>query len=502
MARKKKTILNIPLNRVEGDLELKIQVDDGIVSEAWSRGIMYRGFENMLKGRAPKDGLVLTPRVCGICGTAHLLAAAKALDMICEVTIPVNALIVRNLTSMAEHLQSDMRHGLLMFMSDFANPTYRHTSFYEEAVRRHSPFKGSSVLEAIKVTKRIIEIVAIIGGQWPNSSYMVPGGIAGSMTQDDIISCRYIITFFRTWYEKQVLGCTLERWAAVSSKVDLESWYDEAESHRNSEVGFFMNCCREASLDKTGRGHGNFVSYGQFEYPDGQNTSVGEMIFTPGFFHDNILDTFDQTEITEHVAHSRFEDYPGGLHPFAGETKPFLSGPEEIKYSLAKAPRYRNKPAETGPLAEMLCSGNPLFTDLVSKNDGPSVFTRQLARFVRAAVLLPFMKEWLDRIDPADTFYSPVPYVPDGRGYGLTGGCRGALGHWVTIEDGVIQGYQIITPTSWNGSPRDSDHVRGPWEEAVLGTAIADTDDPVRIGHVIRSFDACQVCSVHTVTKK
>ena len=69
-------ILNIPLNRVEGDLELHLEYDGAEVTNSWSSGIMYRGFENMLKGRGPRDGLVLTPRVCGICGTAHLLAAA------------------------------------------------------------------------------------------------------------------------------------------------------------------------------------------------------------------------------------------------------------------------------------------------------------------------------------------------------------------------------------------------------------------------------------------
>ncbi|MBE0582826.1 MAG: nickel-dependent hydrogenase large subunit [Desulfofustis sp.] len=500
MARRKTITLTLPVNRVEGDLELMIKVRDGVVIDAWSRGMMYRGFENMLKGRAPKDSLVLTPRVCGICGTAHLTAAAKALDMVCGVTIPDNALLVRNLASMAEHLQSDMRHGLLMFMPDFANQRYAQSSFFNEAVERYRPLNGRSAIGAIKQTKRIIEIVAIIGGQWPNSSYMVPGGVAGIMTRDDLISCRYLISRFRAWYEEAVLGCPIERWQAVSDSGELAHWYEEAEQHRAGEIGFFLRCCRESGLDQLGRGHHRFISFGQFGCPKTDRQPAGSMVFPPGFCDGESFEPFNQENITEHVTHSRFRDYLGGLHPFNGETIPLSGEPDDHKYSLTKAPRYRDKPAETGPLAEMLCSGTPLFRDLL-KTDGASVMTRQLARLARGAVIIPVMERWLAAIDPDQPFYTSVKAIPDGRGYGLTGGCRGALGHWVTIENEAISRYQIITPTAWNGSPRDTNHVRGPWEEAVIGTPVEDPENPVQVAQVIRSFDACQVCSVHCLKR-
>ncbi len=66
--------LNVPLNRVEGDLEVKVEVQDGVVSDAWCSGIMFRGFEKLLSGRGALDGLVITPRICGICCTSHLMA--------------------------------------------------------------------------------------------------------------------------------------------------------------------------------------------------------------------------------------------------------------------------------------------------------------------------------------------------------------------------------------------------------------------------------------------
>ena len=90
----KKTI-NVPLNRVEGDLEIRVELDGGLVSDAWSSGTMFRGFENILTGRGALDGLVITPRICGICGTAHLTAASKALDAISGVEPPGPARIDR-----------------------------------------------------------------------------------------------------------------------------------------------------------------------------------------------------------------------------------------------------------------------------------------------------------------------------------------------------------------------------------------------------------------------
>lgn len=503
MSENSKKTINVPLNRVEGDLELRVEHQDGIVTNAWSRGIMYRGFENMLKGRGALDGLVLTPRVCGICGTAHLLSAAKALDMICAVPLPANALLVRNLTLMAEHVQSDLRHGILMFMQDFLNPAYAALPLYAEAVRRYEAFKGRSVVETIRMTKKILEIVAILGGQWPNSSFMVPGGVASFPTFNDIVSCKYIVKLFSTWYEEQILGCRIERWREVESERDLQTWMNEKESHRNGDLGFYIRFAHLIRLDSLGKGHGNFLSYGQLDLPAGtkvQGRSSASQLFAPGFISNGVCSAFDQKDISEHVAYSHFEDYAGGRHPSAGLTAPYVASHEMIKYSFCKAPRYTDLPAETGPLAQMLTNSHPLFIDMIDKG-GPNVYIRELARLVRPAELLPVMNIWVDEMDANAPYYTSVREIPDGSGYGLTDASRGALGHWLEIKDQTILHYQIVTPTAWNGSPRDHGGVRGPWEEALIGTPIPDPANPLEIGHVIRSFDACQVCAVHTCKK-
>lgn len=506
-----KRTINVPLNRVEGDLEIRVKVDGGVVSDAWASGTMYRGFEKILAGRGALDGLVITPRICGICGTSHLMAASRALDRIAGVAPPPDAVRMRNLALMTEHIQSDVRHGFLMFTVDFANPAYKERALFEEAVRRYEPFKGETLLQVIKETKKVLEIIAIIGGQWPHSSYMVPGGIASVPSTGDLLQCQLLLKGYRNWYERRVLGCTLERWSDVQSGADLDAWLEESDAHRESDLGFYIRFAREIGLDKIGRGHGTFISYGALDLPEATQVhgwrEDGHLI-PAGFAQGAQTHEFHQEKVAEHVAYSWFVDYAGGKHPFEGETRPYATGQEGTRYSWAKAPRYDDSPAETGPLAEMIVAGKPLFVDLLSPNSstelfqsGPSVFTRELARLVRPAELIPAMETWLSETTGDARFYTPPQEIIEGQGLGLTQAARGALGHWVRIANGAIEHYQIITPTAWNASPRDSNGTRGPMEEALIGTEIKDLSNPVELGHVARSFDACLVCTVHTVNR-
>ena len=497
-----RTIIDMPLNRAEGDLEIRVEVDDGVVTDAWSAGTMYRGFENIMTGRGALDGLVITPRICGICTTSHLTAAVLALESLLGVQPPDQAIRLRNVALMTEHVQSDIRQAVLMYMVDFANAAHAGNPLHEEAVRRFAPLKGDKCINVIRETKKVLEIIAIIGGQWPHSSFMVPGGVVHFPERSDIIRCRHILQRYRGWYEHQVLGCSIERWRDIGSADQLYAWCEENASQNDSIVGFFLRFCRSAGLDAIGMGAGGYLSFGGLDMPRKTRVkgSRGKLI-PAGFHHGGKGHRFDQARIAEHIASSWFEGYDGGLHPSEGLTRPYASGNEGGRYSWAKAPRYDGHPAETGPLAEMMVAGSELFADLTA-TIGPSAMVRELARLVRPAFLLEAIELWLEEIQQNDKteFYVPPLDIPDGSGVGLIQAARGALGHWVSISRGRIDRYQIVTPTSWNGSPRDSAGRRGPWEEALIGTAVRDPANPVEVGHVIRSFDPCLVCSVHTLT--
>lgn len=496
-----------PLNRVEGDLEIKIAIKDGHITDSWSSGVMFRGFERMLLGRSPLDSLVITPRICGICSMTHLTAAVKALDAMCGVSLPDNAVRARNIALLAEHIQSDVRQSTLMYMVDFTNPAYVSSPLYEEAVRRYAPLAGESCAETIRQTKKLIEIIAILGGQWPHTSFMVPGGVVSTPSLHDILECEHIAKTFREWYERRIIGCSIERWKNIENPAQLEQWLDESDSTRNSEVGFLIRFGREIGLDKIGKGTGAFISYGAFDLPsDTAVKSTGDQrrLIPSGVFGNDGASPLDTSRIAESVEYSWYEDSNSNVapHPFAGVTEPHASGNEGKKYSWAKAPRYNGIAAETGPLAERVIAGDPLFRAMIA-DSGANALTRQLARLTRPVLLLDALQTWIGELmaNSGAPFYRKVAEIHEGQGEGLIEAARGALGHWVKINNGVISSYQIITPTGWNGSPRAGNGARGPWEEALVGTPLKDENNPVEAGHVVRSFDPCLVCAVHTVGK-
>ena len=500
----RKLTVDIPLNRVEGDLEIRAIVEDGQCLEAQCSGTMFRGFERLLVGRGSLDGLVITPRICGICSMSHLTAAVLALDDLAGANPPPDAVRLRNLTQMVEQIQSDVHHSVLMFAADFVNPAHRDQLLYGEAQRRYRAFEGTSFVEVVRETKKILELVAIIGGQWPHSTFMVPGGVTSLTSSADLQQCGILLKRFKRWYEDRILGCTIDRWLKISNRQELESWLEEKVEHRESEVGFLLDYGRAIGLDTIGAGNGVFLSYGGLDIPQDtkvQGRRATAQLIPSGVLFQGVLEEFSQDLVTEHVARSWFVDSGGGTHPMESTTEPFASGREGNAYSWGKAPRYKGRPAETGPLADAMVSGHPLFRELVGRGGGSALY-RQLARLVRAADLIPAMEAWIEETRPTEgSFYNPPPVMEDGAGVGLTQAPRGALGHWVQIKDGCISHYQIIAPTTWNASPRDTDGVPGPIETALQGMTIEDPENPIALGHVIRSFDPCLVCTVHTVSK-
>jgi uptake hydrogenase large subunit len=491
----------IPLNRVEGDIEIHVELDENNqVRDARSVGTLYRGIENLMNGRAPLDSLVITPRICGICTTAHLNAASKALDMAYSANVPDNAQRLRNITLLVEHLQNDLRHLFMLFMPDCTSTRYEDHPMYAEALRRYQILKGETTIQTAQETKKIVEIIAILGGQWPHSSFMVPGGVVSVPNSNEIAQCRNILRNFRKWYEKRVLGGTIARWENVHSRKDLEVWLKESPSHQNSELGFFIQFSLSAGLDQLGRGYDNFISCGGPDFPastEVKGINSKDMLLPAGFFSSDGCTAFDQLKIIEDITCAFY--HGDNNHPSKGLTMPELDDAEGRKYSWAKAPRYDGKPAETGPLADSLVAGVPLFVEWVRER-GASVFLRELARFVRPAFILPVVEHWLSEMaDCESSFYHDYGKLDSAEGVGLVLAPRGVLGHWVRIEDGKIANYQVITPTAWNASPKDGMGAQGPCEQAIIGTIVRDPDHPVEIEQIVRSFDPCLVCTVHAI---
>jgi hydrogenase large subunit len=316
-----------------------------------------------------------------------------------------------------------------------------------------------------------------------------------------VFHCLYLLRQFRTWYEKRILGCSIDKWLEIRTRAELLNWVEQSAAHADSDLGIFIRFALGNGLDDIGRGCANFLSYALSGVGrmDSEADAAPGWQSKPGVVTDGAIREFDPQRIAEDVSHAWFADKGPPRHPTKGRTVPYASGSEDEKYSWTKAPRYEAAPCEAGPLAEALASGDPLFTDLAAPG-GASVFSRELARLVRACHTIPAMEKWLEEIPSIPgKFYHEPARVQRKSGFGLVEAPRGALGHWVVVRDDRIANYQVITPTAWNASPKDAHGIMGPMEQALMGTPVGDVDHPVELYHVVRSFDPCLVCTVHAI---
>jgi len=258
-----------------------------------------------------------------------------------------------------------------------------------------------------------------------------------------------------------------------------------------------------------GKGVGNYLSWGQFDAPDfdPKKRTLPRGALVGGL----TLSDPDPAKVKEYIDHSWYNS-GDGLNPASGETKAdFTKYDTADKYSWIKAPRLDEKPMEVGPLSRMLVayvSGNAKVKSLVdstlaqlSKAAGAtlgptallSLLGRVAARNLEASYVAGEMGNWINELVAAvkggDSKYFVEATKDSGEGAGLWEAPRGALGHWVTVKNGKIERYQVVTPSTWDMSPRDAKGVRGPLEEALVGAPIADVTKPLEALRIVHSFD-------------
>ena len=523
MATASTEVLDIsPVGRVEGDLDIRVAIDNGEVVDAWTQAEMFRGFEMILRGKDPQAGLVVTPRACGICGASHLTCSAWALDTAYEAHVPRNAIIARNLGQITESLQSQPRYFYGLYAIDMVNEKYKKSQYYEEAVKRLAPFTGTSYELGVTISGKPVEIYALLGGQWPHSSYMVPGGVMCAPTLTDITRAWSILEYYRrNWLEPCWLGCSLERYEEIQSYEDFMAWMDEKPEHANSDLAFYYKAGNDYGLDRYGGGLGRYITWGylphedKYQYPtiEGRN---GAVIMKSGIYdaHSDQWITMEQQRLRENMAHAWYDEKGPSVHPYDRETKAVPNNDTNFEgdYSWCTAVSdVELGRCEAGPFARQMVAGgthgqpwqnhDPFIVDMFRHLGGPSLHLRQIARMHETVKLYRQAERCLREFRLDEPFYEK-PKAKDGRGWGATEAIRGALAHWIDIEGGKIKNYQIVAPTTWNVGPRDDKERRGPIEEALLGTPIANKEDPVEVGHVARSFDSCLVCTVHAYDKK
>lgn len=547
-----------PVTRIEGHLRIELRVEQGIVRDTWSVGTAFRGIEPILVGRDPRDAWAFVQRICGVCTTVHALASVRAVEQAFGIEVPDNARILRNLIEAAQFVHDHVIHFyhlhgldwvdvvsalsadpqatslLAKRTSDWANSSPEYFDGIRAVLRTyvesgqlglfangywgHPAYRlppeanllvVSHYLEALDWQREFVKVHAILGGKNPHLQSYLVGGMATPISDNGISSTK--IEKLRTLV---ALGLDFVTKVYIPDLLLVGSYYPDW-----------------ATL---GAGPGNYLAFG--DLPRGSSGNAHDLLFPDGV----ILGTdgsgapgcVDLSLIREYISRSWYaytDQSDGAKHPSEGETIPQYTGPQppydrmdlEGKYSWVKAPRYRDAPMEVGPLARLLVAYNSgdvrtrAVTNAVLDKANlttkalSSTLGRMIARAIETQIAAESMTLWLDQLETNlangdvaihnGKYWDPSSWPRDAEGWGTTEAPRGACGHWVRICDGKISRYQIVVPSTWNGSPRDANGIRGPWEHALLGLPVADPDRPLEVLRTLHSFDPCMACAVHVL---
>lgn len=329
-----------PFNRVEGDLEVQLEVADGRVAEARVKAPMYRGFEVVLQGRDPMDAMTIAPRICGICSVSQSVAAAKALADASGVVVPANGVHATNLMLACENLADHLSHFYLFFMPDFTRPVYAQRPWFAETTRRFAAMAGEHARAAVAARQRWFEIMGTLGGKWPHTLSIQPGGSARAVEAAERIRLLAKVREFRAFLEANTFCAPLEEIAALDSESALQRWH--AADPLRGDLRLFLTLAADLGLDTLGRGPGRTLSFGAYRQPDGLHA------LADGVWSESLgrLQPVDTGAIREDASHAWLAG-DDALHPSEGLTAPMPDKPGG--YTWNKAPRLSGEVVETGP---------------------------------------------------------------------------------------------------------------------------------------------------------
>lgn len=553
----KKRISIDPITRIEGHLRIDCEIENGVVTNAWSSGTMWRGMENIVKGSDPRDAWMIMQRICGVCTTVHAIISVRAVEDALGAKVPVNAQYIRNMILSAHSMHDHIVHFYQLSAMDWVDITAALNADPDKAAEmlkdvstwglnsanefRNVQNKIKSLVEsgqlgifangyfghpamklppevnliavahylqALECQRDCNRIVALLGGKTPHIQNLAIGGVANPINLDS----QSVLNLERLMFVKSCID-RLNDFVTQVYRVDaaiIAAYYPE-----------WLN------LGKTS---GNYLSVP--EYPiDGDNS---KFVLTGGYIENFDIssfrpitqqkDEFVVKGIKESGKHAWYED-DEPLEPWAGLTRPKYTGwQDEGKYSWVKAPSFYGKVVEVGPLAYLMCnlanenkdtlhhfnhikglyeklSGNTLSVDHLHSTLG-----RIIARTVHCCVLNNILEQqWkllVDNIGTGDTvayLKTDIPQTGEFKGVGFGEVPRGMLSHWVVVKNGKIENYQAVVPSTWNAGPRNQNDEMGPYELSIIGTPVADPTKPLEVVRTIHSFDPCMSCAVHVV---
>ena len=556
-----KRIVIDPITRIEGHLRIEVELgEDGKVRDAYSSGTMVRGIETIINGRDPREAWVFAQRVCGVCTTVHAFASIRSVEDALGIVIPPAANLIRNLMIAQQYVHDHVMHFYHLHALDWvdvvsslkADPAA--TSALQQKI---SPWPNSSPGYFADVQKKIQAVVdsgqlsIFANAYWGHPAYKLPPEVnllavahyLEALDWQARATKIHIIFGGKNPHPNFVVGgvpmpinldsdtaLNAERLSIIDDSIkEIQAFVDQVYLPDVLAIAPFYK-----EYAGIGGGLGNFLTWGEFPSGDIRDlkTLMVPRVAILGGDLNNLIepDPNDSSMMQEFVTHSWYQYQGGdqlGLHPWKGETVFNFTGPQapydqlnvEGKYSWLKAPRWNNTPMEVGPLARVLAmyaTGHAQTKELVDLTlktlDAPasaliSTLGRTAARAIETKVFSDAMRTTYDdlvaKIKAGDTKtfnaekWEPTSWPQRAQGFGFMEAPRGALGHWIVIENGKTANYQMVVPTTWNATPRDPTGQLGAYESSLIGTPMEKPEWPLEILRTIHSFDPCMACAIH-----
>ena len=422
------------IEKIEGEAELDFTFNEGKIEDVKINFGFYRGIEEILVGKAARDALVITPRVCGICNHAHLMAAVRALENGYEnagikVEITNKANDIREFTLACELIQNHMKWFYMTILPQLEK------LLGEVSGENHA-------LKASYLSSTITKALAIFAGQWPHSSYAVPGGVTCDPTYVDVMQAENLLDESIRFFEQMVSGLSLDKYLAIDTLSSLHEI--------GGDFGRVLQLMGMHEMSEMGYSHDRFIVFGTC------------MFSKPGKSLATTVSTVDVRYVEE----------------------------SEQKGTVAKSVSYKQRLYEVGPLARAMVAKEPIVKSL-HKRYKDSLLTRVFSRVHEVALLLDYSKKLLQNLtlDEESCTLNGHIKVPDFEGVGVVEAARGSLIHKTTVKDGNIEKYEIIVPTQWNLS-NGTDSEKGIATEAMVACQSIE-----EASFVFRAFDVCSVCT-------
>ncbi len=437
------------IQRIEGEATLELEWKKDKIDFARVKFLNYRAIETILQKRPLLDSLMITPRICGICSHSHVIASVKAIEDLyknagIEMKITPKARKIRELALSAEKIQNHIKWFYFTILPELFK-------LNGEKFAQSEPFRDKEWFEAQKAIKNIIKVSSVFCGQWPHGSFVMPGGVTCDPLKSDIVDAKAYLEEVKEFLECYLFNSTLEEFLDLQSVIDIMD--------TNSTLDKAIYYMKESGFNRIGQSYDKFLVLGGKRAKKSIKTTVYNA---------------DIKYVTESLEGTFFKS-------------------KERGFTYSKSALYKGNYYETGPLARAIISKDGFIKDC-HRRCKDSVLTRILSRVREIAKLTLEVEDILNTLDISQKSMNSPKFIPKNItsfGKSATEAARGSLIHDISVKNGYIEKYDIITPTVWNLGNGTKEN------PSTIQKAIIGLDSIEKADFVFKSFDICSVCTTH-----